>query len=133
MIRVDRNVRIGEKDFETHTALAHIVQGLDKEARGREALTRELLIDPFEEDFNQRFAVSQAMQLFGFTDEFVVEKLDPIVRIPTRERRTPRGYRLLASNCSRLTLMVAHDGAPSDNYVAQRVGMLCNLSDPKGK
>jgi hypothetical protein len=27
---------------------------------------------------------------------------------------------VIASNCSRLTLMFAHDGAPGDSYVAQR-------------
>jgi Transposase IS66 family len=30
MIRVDRNLRIGEEDFETDTPLAHIVQRLNK-------------------------------------------------------------------------------------------------------
>jgi hypothetical protein len=49
MIRVDRDVRIGEKNFEAGAPLTHIVQSLDKRISRREALALMLSIDPFKE------------------------------------------------------------------------------------
>ena len=83
MIRIDGDIRVGEEYFETDTPRAHIVQRLDKRVAWREALALELSIDPFEEELDERFAVRQAMQLLGFSDELAIADfvLDGIQRL----------------------------------------------------
>ncbi len=88
MIRVDRDIRVGEEYFEPDAPLAHIVQRLDEGVARREALALQLSIDPFEEEPDQRFAVRQSMQLLGFTDEFEVADLflDGVQRLDLLQR-----------------------------------------------
>ena len=70
MVGIDRHIRIGEIQFQPCASLPHIVQRLDERVARREPLARQLLIDPFEEQLDQWFAVCQPMRLPGFTGEF---------------------------------------------------------------
>ena len=88
MVRVDRDIGVGEKYLEADTSFAHIVQSLDKGVARREALSLELLIDPFEEELDERFAVRQAMQLLGVAEELAIADflLDGIQRLDLLQR-----------------------------------------------
>ena len=75
MVRVDRDIGIGEKKLEPDASFAHVVQRLDKWVRRRKSLALELQIDPLEEQFHEGFAVGQPMQLLGLAAEFAIADL----------------------------------------------------------
>ena len=69
VIRVEGHVRIGEKYRKALTPRARISERLGKRIARQEPLTFELSIDPLEELFDNRLAVSQPMQPLGLAAE----------------------------------------------------------------
>src|ERR1700726_5167104 len=69
MVGVHRYVWVGEKKFQPQSSLTHIVERLGKGRGGPQAMLLEATDHPGKEGLHVRFAVHEAIDLFGFADE----------------------------------------------------------------
>jgi hypothetical protein len=61
MIRIDRYVRVGEKDFQSEAAVAGIGQRLGQRVAGQQTLGGEAFVDPGEEALDDRLGMGQSV------------------------------------------------------------------------
>ena len=72
MVRVHRNIRVLEKDFQPQATLTRIAERLREGVARQQALTLKLSIDPGEERLHPWFAVSQSMLPFALTAQILL-------------------------------------------------------------